>query len=275
MSRYEELGGPYDLVVLRIPKNLSYLEDTLARLTHHVRAGTPLVAGVMVKHQAAGLFTHLEKYWGPTRTSLAQKKARLVFAEFSHPPSASPYPISVTVPGFPRPFSNDSNVFSREKLDIGTRFFLEHLPKGDYARILDLGCGNGIVGIAAKLLNPGAKLVFSDESRMAVASAERNYRAFYPDAENAEFVWTNSYAEGPADSFDLVLCNPPFHQGNTVGDFVAREMFEDARRVLKKGGLLRVIGNSHLRYPGLLARLFGNAKTVAKNPKFTVVDSLK
>lgn len=273
-SRFEELIGPYDLVLLRVPKNLSFLEDTLARLGAIVRPGTPLVAAYMIKHQANSAFDLIAKYFGETRTSLAKKKARLIFAEFSREPVASPYPLSLSVAGFEKPFVNHSNVFSREKLDLGTRFFIEHLPRGDFRTILDLGCGNGIVGIAAKLRNPGANLVFTDESRMAVLSAEANHLAFFPGA-SAEFHWTNSFEKGASGSVDLALCNPPFHQGNTVGDFVAREMFRDAHRVLSPGGTLRVIGNSHLHYPEILRRLFGDAKIVAKNPKFTVVETRK
>ena len=275
VSRYEELTGYYDLVAMRVPKNLSYFEDTLARISHHVRPGTPLVAGVMVKHQAAGAFDHLAKYYGETRTSLALRKARLIFAEFSRAPVTSPYPLKVEISGLGLPLTNHSNVFSREKLDLGSRFFLEHLPGDVSGTILDLGCGNGIIGIATKIKNPSAKLIFTDESRMAVESARANFAAFFPGDREAEFHWTNSYAEGTPASVDFVLCNPPFHQGNTVGDFVAREMFHDARRTLVNGGVLRVIGNSHLHYPELLKRFFGNSKVVAKNPKFTIVDSRK
>jgi len=273
-SRLADLAGPYDLVLARVPKNLSFFEDELARIGPYLAPGAKLVAGVMVKHQSAGAFDLIAKYFGATRTSLARKKARLIFATFSRESTASPYPLAVKIEGFPLPFTNHANVFSREKLDVGTRFFLDHLPVGDFRDVLDLGCGNGLVGVAAKRKNPDAKLVFTDESRMAIESAEANFRAYYPDAP-AEFHWTNAFETGAAASVDLVLCNPPFHQGTTVGDFVAREMFRDAYRVLRSGGLLRAIGNSHLGYPAVLGRLFGSSEVVAKNAKFTIVDARK
>ncbi len=276
ISRLAELRGPFDLVVARIPKNLSFFEDTLAHVAAACAPDAKLVAGYMLKHRTNGAFDLLGKYFGATTTSLARKKARLIFATLERASTPSPYPLAVAMPGFERPFVNHSNVFSRERVDIGTRFFLQYLPGPGATSILDLGCGNGVVGIAAKRANPGARVIFTDESRMAIDSAEANYRANFPAASaDAAFLWTNGYADGKPGVVDLVLCNPPFHQGTTIGDFVAREMFADAFRVLAPGGRLRVIGNTHLRYPFALRNLFGNATVVATNAKFQIVDAVK
>lgn len=168
---------------------------------------------------------------------------------------------------------NHSNLFSREKLDIGTRFFLEHIPRGSYKTILDLGCANGIIGIKAKMLNPEAKIHFSDESAMAIQSAKTNYENHFKD--EAAYFWTNCFEGQPKNFLDLVLCNPPFHQGNTIGDFIAWQMFQDAYDSLKPGGILRVIGNSHLGYQVKLKKLFGNSQIIATNNKFIICDARK
>jgi 16S rRNA (guanine1207-N2)-methyltransferase len=137
-------------------------------------------------------------------------------------------------------------VFCRDRLDIGTRFFLRHLPRiSAGADIVDLGCGNGIVGLMAKRLNPLARLLFCDESFMALASAETNWRLHDGDSA-ARFVADDCLAGQAADSADLVLVNPPFHQQQAITTAVARRMFRDVRRVLRPGGELRVIGNRHL-----------------------------
>jgi 16S rRNA G1207 methylase RsmC len=267
----DEIAGDFDLVVMRVPKNLAFFEDELCRLSQVLRRGTPIACGMMVKHQARGAFDLLEKYIGPVTTSLAKKKARLIFSAFEKAPSASPPPIRLEIEGFPHPFVNPSNLFSREKLDIGTRFFLGHVPAGE--RVLDLGCANGIVGIQAKRQSPSARITFSDESWMAIRSARANYEAYFSDPAN--FVWTHAFEGGASGAFDLVLCNPPFHQGQTVGTQVAHQMFRDAHRALAPGGRLRVIGNSHLDYPSALRRIFGNSRKVAQNGKFTIAESEK
>lgn len=271
-----DLRGPFDLAILKLPKSLAFLDDQLCQLSQALVPGGRLVCAYMVKHQAPGAFDLIARRIGATTTSLASKKARLIFARREREPSTSPYPQEVRLDGFREPFLHPSLLFSREKLDIGTRFLLEHLPapEAGAARILDLGCANGLLGIAARQANPAAQVVFTDESWMAVESARANYERRFADGR-ARFEWTHCAASVPAESIDLVLCNPPFHQGTSVGEHVARDMFREAHRVLRAGGRLRVVANSHLRYADALGRLFGGVERVAANRKFTILDAFK
>ena len=273
INNFKNLIGIYDYVLIQLPKNMSFFEDILCHLTQHLNSTSQIICGAMIKHLAPASFDLLNKYIGKTTTSLAQKKARLIFSHFEKEKIDSPYPRKVKFDLLEEELLNHSNLFSREKLDIGTRFLLENLPKGDYKTILDLGCANGIVGIMSKKLNPHAKIIFSDESQMAILSAKANYSKFFTD--NAEFHWTNCYEDQEKHSLDLVICNPPFHQGNTIGDFIAWQMFHDAKEALKNGGIIRVIGNSHLAYQVKLKKIFANSKVIATNIKFMIVDAVK
>lgn len=83
------------------------------------------------------------------------------------------------------------------------------------------------------------------------------------------------WPESPADSVDLVLNNPPFHSHQATTDTTAWRMFTGARRALRPGGELWVIGNRHLGYHLKLRRLFGNSQLVASGPKFVVLKAVK
>ena len=96
---------------------------------------------------------------------------------------------------------------------------------------------------------------------------------FYDD--KAQYSFSNCYEDQSESSVDLVLCNPPFHQVHTIGDFIAMEMFKNAKKVLKPGGSLVVIGNSHLAYQVKLKKIFGNSKITATNKKFMIINCLK
>lgn len=267
-----ELGRDYDLALIVLPKNHSFFEDILCRLTEILKADGKIICTGMVKHISKGHFQLIEKYMGEVTTSLAVKKARLLFSERQKEKAKSPFPKEVELEGFDKPFTHFSNIFSREKLDIGTRFFLQHIPKGVKGNILDLGCGNGILGIKAKLINPDARLFFSDESMMAIHSAKHNYRKYHFEAE-AFYFWTHNIEFLPQTSFDLILCNPPFHQGTTVGTTIAKEMFRSSFSRLNPGGRLRIVANSHLNYQHDLKRIFGTYELIDSNKKFIILET--
>ncbi|MDO9423908.1 MAG: methyltransferase [Methylobacter sp.] len=270
----EPLEGVFDRVLIKVPKTLALLEDELTRLHPHLTPSTQVIVAGMIKTLPPSVWKLLERLVGPTTTSPARKKARLIFASLDTgliiPPS--PYPVSYRLENTDYLISNHANVFSRDSLDIGTRFFLQHLPsRSDALDIIDLGCGNGLVGLIAAERNQEATVCFVDESFMAVASARDNFYRVFKEQRAATFCVGDGLMELEPASADLILCNPPFHQQNTVGDQIAVSLFKQSRRVLRQGGELWVIGNRHLDYRSYLARLFGAHSIVASNSKFVIV----
>ncbi|BBB27622.1 methyltransferase [Amphritea japonica] len=277
LREYGEVDQPYNLVLLKITKSLAQLEDQLHRIRPHIDKNTRIIASGMVKGIHNSTLQLFESIIGTTTTSLARKKARLIFSQFNPeltPPQNS-YPKTYTLESTDYKILNHANVFSRERLDIGTRFLIENLPVSDhYQDIVDLGCGNGIVGLMAASANPAATINFVDESYMAVASAKENFTKAFPDRE-ANFYATDCLKGILPSSCDLILNNPPFHQQNAIGDFIAVQMFKESFIALKPGGELWVIGNRHLGYHVKLKRLFGNCITVASNKKFVILKAIK
>lgn len=273
INSLNETDEIFDLVIIRLPKNLSFFEDILIQITRKINKKSEVVCASMIKHMSKGHFDLLNKYIGDTTTSLAKKKARLIFATSERDTVENIYPKEIELPLWPHKITNASNLFSREKLDIGTRFFLENIPSGSFEKILDLGCANGIIGLAAKKKNNNSKIIFSDESFLSIECSKKNYTDNFED--EADFYFTNCLEDYEEEDIDLVLCNPPFHQGTTVGDFIAWQMFKDSFGALKKGGKIRVIGNSHLGYHLKLKKIFKNSEIVTKNKKFVIIDAIK
>lgn len=304
-----------DVVVIKIPKTLALLEDQLIKLRTCITKDTTIIAAGMVKHIHTSTLKLFEKIIGTTKTSLATKKARLVFAKFEtdnkdvdKKDSASVYYKKT----YPKIFydltwdihlSNHANVFGKDKLDIGARFMLEQLKKAPESQhILDLGCGNGVLGIIAQRLQSNSKLTFVDESYMAIDSARTNYQTACED-KHAEFLVSDGFskfdtlqderrkgskgenvdkdgirgkeANNNKTNFDLILCNPPFHQQHAIGDHIAWELFKQSREYLCVNGEFWVVGNRHLNYHIKMKRLFGNCKNIAGNKKFVVLASKK
>jgi 16S rRNA m(2)G 1207 methyltransferase (EC 2.1.1.52)/23S rRNA m(2)G-1835 methyltransferase (EC 2.1.1.52) len=133
-----------------------------------------------------------------------------------------------------------------------------------------------VIGLQALAQNPNASVMFTDESHMAVASSRLNVERNLPDdIARCEFMVNNSLSGIEPDRFTAILCNPPFHQQHAITDHIAWQMFNDARRSLKYGGELYVVGNRHLDYFRKLKRAFGNCTTMATNNKFVILKATK
>ncbi len=249
------------LVVLKVPRALALLEQQLIDLQKYITPDTRVIATGKVKTITKSVLNLFERYIGPTTTSLAKKKSRLVFASprESIKLSDSPYPT---------------------RWQCKSSIMLEHMTVSANDVVVDLGCGNGVLGVNALSLAPDAKVIFVDESYMALESARLNVLNNFPDKiDQCEFVASNcletliNRENKPAVT--KILCNPPFHQQNAITDHIAWQMFTDSRDVLIKSGHLVVVGNRHLDYHIKLKKLFGGAKVLASDKKFVILGTAK
>lgn len=267
----------FDLVLMKIPKSHLYLQDLLQRVSSVLSAKTVFIASAMAKNIHTSTLNVFEKVLGPATTSLAKKKARLVFVNTDQCDAKEQEPVvkQYQLENTKYQLRNYSNVFSAQKLDIGTRLLLKNIPaSSDKKTIIDMACGNGVVGIIAAEKNPAAKIIFTDESFMAVQSATENFKASTLK-NDAEFYATDCLQSIEPDTADVIINNPPFHQQHAVGTQLAMTMFEDAKRVLKPGGELWVIGNRHLGYHLSLKTMFGRCDLVDNDSKFVILRAVK
>lgn len=274
----------YDFVLLKIPKTLALLEHQLILLRQRVHANTQIIAAGMVKHFNKSHQALFERYIGATTTSRAVKKSRLLFAQAqaNYEGISSPYPTQFYHEQLQLTLTNHANVFSRERLDIGARFMIEqfqHLPSADRStqRIVDLGCGNGVLGIMAKKQieqhnkQHGCEVHFVDESYMALQSARANVVKAFANDTRCQFHISDCLEQVQVDAVDLILCNPPFHQQHAIGSHIANRMFQHSQSALRRGGQLWVVANRHLGYHIALKRLFADVELAAGNAKFVVL----
>ena len=287
LNSLDALPENIDVILFKIPKSKSLLIEQLIQIKKSIEQyrgtkNTVFIAADRAKDIHSSTLSLFEKYLGTTTTSLAVKKARLVFCQFDQKQAQnSPFPTVWPLKDHTlnRDFiiSNHANVYAREKLDIGARYFIENLPNvNKNSQVIDLGCGNGVIGLTILAKQPTACIQFVDESHMAITSAQINIETNLPDlAPQCQFHLNDCLTNIESNSVDLILCNPPFHQQTATTDHIAWQMFKDSYRVLKKGGELRIIGNRQLAYHIKLKRIFGNEKLIASNDKFVTQSAIK
>ena len=266
----------FDLVIIRIPKHNSLLSFQLKSIVPYLHPDTKIVSAGMTKEIHKSNLNLFESIIGPTKTSLAKKKARLIFSNVkeiisgysiedllrncSNNYKINQYGLSIT--GLP-------GVFSRESLDIGSRVLLQYMPATkEQQKLIDLGCGTGVLGTYAAKQNPELEVTFTDESWLAVENAKQTFTENTQSKANCYV--TDVLAGLDNHYYDFILCNPPFHQQNVQTLSIANKMFKESARKLTSNGELRVVANRHLNYRPMLKKYFAEVAVISKDPKFMV-----
>lgn len=292
------------LVLLQLPKSLAELAEIADAVARWGAPDAVLVAGGRVKHMTLAQNEVLGRSFTEVRAERAQRKSRLVVArEPKEVPVEPPFPVRDDHEGLT--LVAHGGAFAGARLDIGTRVLLDVLGLGRpqlrkdapesvenapgwpesgrssgvmdtglLQTVVDLGCGTGALAVSYALTHPHARVIATDRSAAAVASA-RATAAVNGVADRVAVTHDDAGSALADGSADVVLLNPPFHLGTSVHTGAATRLFEAAARILRPGGELFTVYNSSLGYRAELGRLVGATEQLHRTPKFTVTRSIR
>jgi 16S rRNA (guanine1207-N2)-methyltransferase len=163
-------------------------------------------------------------------------------------------------------------VFSFDHLDEGTRMLLEYMQIPAGGRVLDLGCGCGVIGIVAADLGAG-RVDLADDHLLSVRSSLENLRI--NNISNACVYASDLYKNLPAAMYDIILSNPPFHAGKSVDYEITNQLIEQSYQRLGRGGSLLIVANRFIRYERLMNQIFNNVNILQESGKFHLLSSRK
>lgn len=157
-------------------------------------------------------------------------------------------------------------VFNSGSLDVGTQLLLENLPTNLTGKILDFGCGAGIIGAYIKKKHPNTDIDLLDVNAFAIASAEQTLLKNKLTGN----VFASDGLSNVVNTYKTVVSNPPFHQGIKTNYHTTEAFLKDIKKYLLNQGELIIVANSFLRYTPIMKSELGEPKTLVNSKGFAI-----
>jgi 16S rRNA (guanine1207-N2)-methyltransferase len=151
--------------------------------------------------------------------------------------------------GFNFRLTSDAGVFSRDGVDYCSRVLIEHMEIPHNARVLDIGCGYGPIGLTAARMAPQGHVTLIDINERAVELSRHN--AVTNGIHNVSIAQSDLFTVVEGETFDVILSNPPIRAGKVV----VHQLFIDSWKHLKPGGSIWVVIQNKQGAPSARAKL--------------------
>jgi 16S rRNA (guanine1207-N2)-methyltransferase len=273
-AHYTPADELHDTALVFLPKGRDLTELTLAMTANALALHAPVF---LVGETDAGIRSSrptLERLIGPVRTTQVGRHCVLYSATLAQrPPQAVTLDnwavtYEVALPGVAFKVVSLPGVFSHGHLDDGTRFLLEHLTPQTRARVLDFGCGAGVIGAAVKKTWPDSEVDMVDTSALALEATRRTLLA---NDLPADSIYSSNIFSDVTGRYTHIISNPPFHAGIETDYRVVQAFLEGAAQHLEKGGRLTIVANRFLKYRPLMEQHVGRCAVVAENSRYSIL----
>ncbi len=175
--------------------------------------------------------------------------------------------ISLYIHGRTFEFTTYSSLFSGEEIDTGTRILLEYIKIPSEGKVLDIGCGYGVIGIVVAKLNPRLKVYMVDINKLAVKTARLNARKNSVEV-NVVVLHGNLYEPVKEMKFNAIYSNPPL----TAGKNIVEEIIRGAHDHLEEGGFIQlVLAKGKQYYVQLVEDTYSNVEKKRKKGYLIII----
>ncbi|HAS61951.1 MAG TPA: 16S rRNA (guanine(1207)-N(2))-methyltransferase RsmC [Vibrio sp.] len=258
-----------DLLLLYWPKAKAEAEYLLSMLMAKLGNGTEIVvvgenrSGVKSVEKMFKAYGLINKYDSARRCSFYWGQCTQTVEPFNLQDWFKTYNVSyqqhnLTIKSLP-------GVFSHGEFDIGSQLLLDTLPNLQ-DKVLDFGCGAGVIGSVMAILNPGIELEMCDISALAIESSKATLAANNLQGR----VFASDVYSDCAQDYQFIISNPPFHSGLDTSYSATEMLLAHAPKQLSSSGELLIVANSFLKYPPIIEQAFGNCDTLNKTSKFAI-----
>lgn len=263
----------FDTLLILLPKAKAEAHYLLANLLPHLRSGSDIFLVGDNRGGINGADKLLAQYASHCQKLDSARRCSLIHAALDQP--VNPFQLeswlqhySVSVRGHDLRVVALPGVFSADGLDEGTRMLLEHLPplRG---RVLDMGCGAGVIGSALCALHPELEVEMCDINALALESARRTLAA---NQLSAKVYPSDMLSEVPG-KVQHIVTNPPFHAGLKTLYGPTEQLIAQTPQKLAPRGSLLLVANAFLKYQPFLQKAFRQQQILAEDKKFRLYHS--
>ncbi|MFS2010098.1 methyltransferase [Azospirillum sp. CT11-132] len=262
--------GPFDGAVLRLPRGWAGFEMALHALASRLAPGAPLWIAGGNDEGVTSAPKHLDGLAGEPETLIIKRRARLLLTRRTDAPAKGALEdwrqtVTLTLPDRTLDLVSYPGLFAHGHLDAGTECLLKVLPEvASGTRVLDFGCGAGVIARAVRERQPGAPLTLLDIDAVALHAARQNV----PDAE---LVLSDGLAGlGTRERFGLILSNPPLHRGKDEDFGMLDALVAGTKQYLKLRGTLVAVTQRTAGVGKLFKTAFGHSDMLMETTQFQV-----
>lgn len=263
----------HDLVIIAFPKSKAELSFTLAMVAHCINDKTKIL---LVGEKKGGIQSALKLTQQTLSCCQKVDAARhcMLFAGLFKPEKLSVVfdlqewftKYQITVDGVTLTIASLPGVFSQQKLDVGTELLLANLPKSLTGKVLDFGCGAGVISCFIGKRFNDVQLSLLDVSALAITSAKESLAL---NGLSGHVFASNSLTE-VNEKYQYVVSNPPFHQGIKTHYQASESFLTGIKDKLNKKGCITIVANSFLRYQTIMQAHIGDTQVIVKDKGFTI-----
>lgn len=264
-----------DAVILVMPKAIERAEYALAQVAPLLEAGCPLY---LVGEKKGGITRagKLLDRLGDTPEKLDSARHCQLWRTRVHG-NASAFnleawqqKVSLEFPDQTVELISLPGVFSHGRLDEGSQLLLENLTPLPSGKVLDFGCGAGVLAAVLARRNAQCRFELVDIDALALYCAAQTLQRNGVEAQ----VYPSDGLSDVHGRFAAVVSNPPFHTGIRHDTSIAEQFFNEVTRNLLPGGELRIVANGFLKYPPLIEAHIGKCRVLRENNRFKVYSAV-